>query len=110
MCAVGYLGWSIHNAPDTVVETLIRRIDQPEPWHTYAANIFFRADVDTSRRFIDLYFKLRHQGEIPLVHPPFGSNSGMYFLYDIPEKQAGWAVEILEDWLITYIKESLHRL
>ncbi|MES2460490.1 MAG: hypothetical protein V4671_07890 [Armatimonadota bacterium] len=103
--AVNYLGGSVRDAPFQVVETLLAWADQPEPWPTYATNILSHSDVDTSRRFIDLYIKLQQKGNIPLAHPPFGSNSGQYFLYDLPEKQPGWAIELLEEWLIRYVNQ-----
>lgn len=104
---VEYLCRIVGGIPHRIGEILLGWTELPAPWPDYAAKVLACADIDKSRYFVDAYLRLQRSGFFLNTEQPFDTHSRTgLFMYDLPEKQPAWAVEVFVNWLIEMIKES----
>ena len=105
---VHYLASVANEVPERVAEIVQGFVERPAPWPSHAQAILMRADGDKSRHFIDLYLQLVEKDVLQDSDSPVSSSGHTPLLYDLPEKQPLWGLDVLEAWVLQRIR--LHEL
>ena len=98
--AMLYLRPHQRHSPDRVAELLEPYADAGGDWPARLKFVMEWADVDASRRFLDLFLRLIDNGTLDAARGPIAVNSTFWsMLHGIGEARPSWAAEIVAHWM-----------